>query len=140
MPDTLHAAIQMNLGFEIKSRYRHQYRVLSELALATIPDGTTPDVVIYPNFDLDYANRTARRADPPLVSIEIQSPSQSLEFMVEKTMIYFSFGVKSCWIVLPSIKAIMVYTEPGRYQFFHDEDILTDLNTGVELSLVDVFA
>ena len=140
MPDTLHAAIQMNLGFEIKTRYRDQFRVLSEVALATLPDGTTPDVVVYPNFKLDYVHRSSKRTDAPLVSIEIQSPSQSLEFMVDKTAVYFDFGVKSCWVVLPSIKAIMVYTEPGRYLFFHDEDTLTDPNVGIELPLISVFA
>jgi len=60
--------------------------------------------------------------------------------MVAKTVRYFDFGVKSCWIVLPSIKAIMVYTEPDRYVFFHHEDTLTDPNTGIELPLAAVFA
>lgn len=43
---------------------------------------------------LDYDHRTAKRSDPPLVCIEIQSPSQSTEEMVDKTAVYFRFGVK----------------------------------------------
>jgi hypothetical protein len=34
----------------------------------------------------------------------------------------------------------MVYTEPGRHQFFHDENLLIDPNAGIELPLADVFA
>jgi Uma2 family endonuclease len=96
MPDTIHAAIQSNLLFERKLRYRDAYRSLSELSLATLPEGTTPDVAVYPAFALDYEHRTAKRTDPPLLCIEIQSPSQSAEEMVNKTNLYFGFGVRSC--------------------------------------------
>ena len=140
MPDTIHAAIQSNLSFELKLRYRQTLRILSELSLATQPDGTTPDLAIYPLFALDYEHRTAKRTDAPLVCIEIQSPSQSLEQMVDKTLIYFDFGVKSCWVVLPSIQAIMVYDRPGHYQFFHHEDTLVDSPMNIELPLASVFA
>ncbi len=66
VPDTIHAAIQSNLGFELKLNYRDTYRTLSELSLATIPDGTTPDLAIYPAFTLDYKHRKAKRTDAPL--------------------------------------------------------------------------
>lgn len=139
MPDTIHAAIQMNLGVEIIVRYRHSYRVLSELSLATIPDGTTPDIAIYPAFSLDYAHRTAKRSDAPLACIEIQSPSQSNEEMVDKTGIYFDFGVKSCWIVVPAMKGIFVYDRPGHYTYFHGDDTLHDPTLTIEIPLSTVF-
>ena len=100
-PDTIHAAVQINLAVELVTRYRQQYRILSELALATSPIGTTPDLVMYPNFSLDFDNRPARNPNPPLLGIEIQSPSQSTDEMVGKAEIYFQFGVKSCWLVVP---------------------------------------
>lgn len=139
MPDTIHAAIQMNLGAELLIRYRKQYRILSEMSLATVPDGTTPDVAVYPAFTLDYDHRTARRADPPLACIEIQSPSQSNEEMVNKTGIYFAFGVKSCWIVVPAMRGIFVYDQPGHYTFFHGDDILHDTLLGIDLPLTAIF-
>lgn len=139
MPDTIHAAIQLNLGSELRTRYRGTYRVLSELSLATVPDGTTPDLALYPAFTLDYEHRTAKRSDAPLACVEIQSPSQSAEEMVDKTNIYFNFGVRSCWIVVPAVKGIFVYDRPGHYEFFHGDDTLRDPNLTVELPLALIF-
>ncbi len=139
MPDTIHAAIQSNLLFELKLRYRDAFRSLSELSLATLPEGTTPDVAVYPAFPLDYENRTAKRTDPPLLCIEIQSPSQAIEEMVDKTNVYFGFGVRSCWIVVPAVKGVFVYDRPGHYQFFHGDDALQDPNLNIALPLSAVF-
>lgn len=140
MPDTIHGSVQINIAAELVIRYRSSYRIMSEVSLATQPDGTTPDVLVYPKFDLDFHNRPAKRTDAPLLTIEIQSPSQSLELMVDKTAIYFHFGVKSCWIVLPSIKAVMVYSSPDHYQFFHDKELVTDTTLGIELPIESIFA
>jgi hypothetical protein len=54
MPNLIHGIIQANLSFEFKSRYRNQFHIASEVALATLPIGTTPDLVLYPLFELDY--------------------------------------------------------------------------------------
>ncbi len=140
MPDTIHGAVQANLLAELAVRYRQQFRFLSELSLATLPDGTTPDIAIYPYFALDYENRKAKRTDAPLICIEIQSPSQSNEEMVDKSVVYFDFGVRSCWIVVPAVRGVFVYDRPGHYQFFHDDETLTDPIIGVELSLPAIFA
>ena len=141
MPNAIHGSIQANLSFELKLRYRATHRIMSETSLATQPEGTTPDVLIYPDsIKLDYDNEPAKRADPPLTCIEIQSPSQSNEEMVAKTHVYFQFGVKSCWVVLPVLRAVMVFDRPGHYHFFHHDDTLIDQATGFELPLATVFA
>jgi len=105
VPDAKHAAVQMTLGAELVVRYRQQYRVYSELSLDTQPKGTTPDLAIYPMVAVDFqAPVPARRADPPLCCIEIQSASQGTEEMIEKVKTYFAFGVKSCWLVQPLLQ------------------------------------
>ncbi|GAA4406486.1 hypothetical protein GCM10023187_25980 [Nibrella viscosa] len=140
MPNTTHSIIQSNLIVALKNLYKQQYRILSELTLDTPPNGSTPDVVIYPYFDADFTiEYPARRSDPPLVTIEIQSPSQSLDEMIDKANIYFEFGVKSCWIVQPRIKAIFVFDQPNHYHFFHYDDILRDPNLNIELPLSTIF-
>ena len=140
MPNLIHGLIQGNIVFELKARYRTDYHIASEVSLATVPDGTTPDVVVYPKFAISYENEPAKRSDAPLVCIEIQSPSQSNEDMVSKTHIYFQFGVKSCWVVLPSLRAVMVFDRPGHYVFFYEDDTLRDPNLGFELPLAAIFA
>lgn len=139
MPNLVHGLIQANLVFELKTRYRSEYHIASEVSLATLPDGSTPDVVVYPNFVLDYQNQPAKRSDAPLVCIEIQSPSQSNEEMVAKTQLYFQFGVKSCWIVLPSLRAVMVFDRLGHYVFFYEDDTLRDPTVNFEIPLTAIF-
>lgn len=140
MPNTPHSIIQSNLVFELKSQYRRQYRAMSELTLNTLPNGSTPDVAVYPYFEVDFsAEYPAKRSDAPLICIEIQSPSQSLDEMVDKVNIYFEFGVTSCWVVQPRIKAIIVFDRPNHYHFFHYDDTLRDPNLGIELSLPLIF-
>ena len=96
IPNLIHGIIQVNLVFELKIRYRAEFHVANEVSLATRPDGTTPDAVVYPAFKLDYEHEPAKRTDAPLTCIGIQSPSQSNEEMVARTHIYFQFGAKSC--------------------------------------------
>ncbi|QHV94495.1 Uma2 family endonuclease [Spirosoma endbachense] len=140
MPNLIHGAIQANLVSELKMRYRHEYRIASETSLATQPDSTTPDVVVYPVIPLNYQNEPARRTDPPLLCIEIQAPSQSNEEMINKTHIYFQFGVKSCWIVLPGLRAVMIFDRPGHYVFFYEDATLSDPNIGFEFPLTAICA
>lgn len=140
MPNLTHGSIQANLVFELKSTYRHLYRIASEVALATQPDGSTPDVLLYPLMPLGFGDEPAKRTDAPLLCIEIQSPSQSMEQMVDKVAVYFSFNVRSCWIVTPAVKGVFVYDGPGHYQFFHDMETLSDPTLNIELNLTAVFA
>jgi len=139
MPTLLHGAIQFNIGFEIKSHYPNQFRIASEVTLATKPDGSTPDVVLYPASALDYKHDPSRRTDAPLLVVEIQSASQSTKDMVTKLEPYFYLGVQSCWIVIPDIRAILVYDSPFHYTFFHENDTLKDTVLNIELSLASVF-
>ncbi len=46
LPNLTHGVIQANIIFKLKVRYRLDYRIASEVSLATLPDETTPDVVV----------------------------------------------------------------------------------------------
>lgn len=140
MPTLIHGAIQFNIGFEIKSNYPNQFRIASEVTLATKPDGSTPDLVLYPAGALDFKNDPSKRTDPPLLTIEIQSASQSTKDMVAKLEPYFYFGVKSCWIVVPDLQAVLVYDSPFHYTFFHGNETLRDAVLNLELSVAAIFA
>jgi len=139
MPTLIHGAIQANLVFEIRVKYPNQFRVASEVLLATQPDGSTPDVILYPFENLDFQNDPSRRQDAPLLSIEIQSGSQSTKDMTSKLEPYFSFGIKSCWIVIPELKAVIVYDSPYHYNFFNEKDIVKDSVIGIEILVEKIF-
>ena len=139
MPTLIHGAIQANLTIQIAINYPNQFRIASEVTLNTKPDGSTPDLVLYPAGALDFKNDPARRTDPPLLSIEIQSPSQSTKDMTQKLEPYFSFGIKSCWIIVPEFKAIFVYDNPYHYDFFYETTLLKDSVLGIELDVSKLF-
>jgi Uma2 family endonuclease len=139
MPTLIHGAIQANLGFELQLNYRNKFRFASEVTLDTKPLGSTPDLIAYPHQALDFKNDPSRREDAPLLAIEIQSASQSTNDMVEKLEPYFFFGIKSCWIVIPSLKAVLVFDSPYHYTFFHDTEILKDVVLNIEIDLKSIF-
>lgn len=138
MPNLTHGAIQANLIIQIAFATNSQYRIASEVALATLPDGTTPDIVVYPQRALNFVNETAKQTAPPLLTVEIQSPSQSNDFMIDKASQYFAFGVQSCWIVFPALKGVAVYSDPEQYAFFHDAQLI-DAKLQIEIDLKKVF-
>ena len=140
MPTLTHGAIQMNLGFELKLNYGASYRIASEVALATVPEGTTPDIVMYPARPLNFAHEPARQTDAPLLAVEFDSPPQTTAQTVDKTLRYFAFGVRSCWVVFPALRGVAVYSAPGVFHFFHGDEILNDPNLNIEIDLKKIFA
>jgi Uma2 family endonuclease len=141
MPDFKHSIVQTNLLFRLGLLYNNYFSILPELNI-TMPTGrdAVPDVCIYPKMDIDFSNDIESMAEMPLTIIEIISPPQTEEKLVSNSKRYFDAGVKSCWIVLPSMKAIYVYSQIGKYQFFNDEMTLIDKLTGIELPLNEVFS
>ncbi len=140
MPTLLHGAIQANLIVQIAINYTSRFRVASEVSLATTPNSFTPDVVLYPFENLDFQNDPSRRQDAPLLSIEIQSASQSSKDMTSKLEPYFNFGIKSCWIVVPDFQGVFVYDSPNHYEFFHEDQIVQDRVMNIEIPISKIFA
>ncbi len=140
MPSTLHSLVQGNLIFLLKSNHSSEYLVFPELSLTSV-DGKplVPDIAIYPKFEVDWQNDVVRREDTPIATIEILSPKQNLSDLNAKARRYFEMGVTSCWIVLPSMEAIAVNHQPGKYRFFSGDETLVDEKISVELPLTEVF-
>jgi Uma2 family endonuclease len=138
-PTFLHGAIQANLSFELGIKYSNQFRIANEVTLGTSPTNYIPDIILYPYKKLDFKNDPPIRTDAPLLSIEIQSASQSTKDMTSKLEPYFSFGIKSCWIVVPELQAVIVYDSPYHYNFFHENETVKDSVIGIEISVENIF-
>jgi Uma2 family endonuclease len=139
MPSVNHSIVQANTIFELQTRYRKQFRLLSEINVEVAGRILVPDVAIFPNMVADMANDQQVALTTPLTTIEILSPSQALDDLIDKASAYFAAGVKSCWIVLPKMYGVAVYSAPGEYKFFHNDQTLTDPATGIELPLGPLF-
>ncbi len=140
MPSLNHSIVQLNLGAELRARYKGRYRVASELSLDLSDWSSVPDICLYPFRALDLQNDQIAVSEPPLCTIEIISPSQSLNELVYKAREYFQHGVQSCWIVLLPLGNIYVFSSPEDYEIFRATETLHDVKMDIAIPLGEVFA
>jgi Uma2 family endonuclease len=140
MPSKLHGHVQLKLGTVLDNSYSDRFSLFSELSLDLNQWDSVPDISIFPKMELDYSKDEIKVTEPPLCAIEILSPSQSMQELISKARKYFSYGVKSCWLVIPSLKNIYVFSSPNDYQIFRDTQTLHDPVIDVRLELAKVFS
>ena len=140
MPNIVHGAIQAEISFLLKLHYREKYVLASEVTLDTKPSHSIPDFCIFPKKELDWETTEAKEKEAPITTIEIISPSQSLDEMAKKIwQSYFPMGVQSAWIVMPPpLKTICILT-PDKQRLFFESGTLKDPATGIELDVEKVF-
>jgi Uma2 family endonuclease len=137
VPSYNHGAVQVSLGAEL-ARNR-DFRVLSELTLDINGKPYTPDLSVYPRTPLDLRRDTSRRADPPLLVVEIFSPQQGTQEVMDKVEAYFAHGVKSCWVVSPPLHTIQILTADGKETVL-SSGLAKDPETGLQADLSAVFS
>jgi len=139
IPNRIHGTIQSQL-FELRLNYRDKFDIADEVSLDVKP-GATPDLCIFEKKILDWKTTNAKESDMPITTVEIVSPSQSMDEMAKKVWdSYFPAGIKSAWIVIPPpFKAIYVLTPDGKQKIF-DSGMLKYAVTGIEVDTEKVFA
>jgi Uma2 family endonuclease len=133
-----HSKIIHRLSVEL-DKYDAEYEILPELELELSAGKCKPDICIYPNLNDDWENDIIFYDKPPLIAIEIQSPKQATTDLTDKmNKIYFPSGVKSVWIVVPSLQLINIRTSDGRkFTFF--EGIVKDPTAPIEVNFSKIF-
>ncbi|MER3554048.1 MAG: Uma2 family endonuclease [Meiothermus sp.] len=139
IPSQLHSRVQSKLMIVLGGQYQNQYDFLSELSLELSDWESVPDIAIYPKMEFDHAQNEIKMTTAPLGAIEILSSPQSLPELVSEARKYFDGGVKSCWLVLPTLKNIYVFSAPETYQIFKAGETLSDPVLGLSLELAQVF-
>ncbi|MEM9886318.1 MAG: Uma2 family endonuclease [Bacteroidota bacterium] len=138
LPNLVRGLIQANLNHAFQLKYREVYMFPNELSLATIP-GSTPDICIYPKRMVSSRDVNAKESETPITTVEIQSPSQSIDELISKAWnLYFPMGVKSAWIVIPALKAVQVLL-PDERKILFTTGIVKDPATEVEIELDAIF-
>jgi Uma2 family endonuclease len=140
MPSKLHARIQTRITVYLTNHYLEQYEAFTELTLDTPGEKSTPDICLYPLEEVNFFHDEIKRKDPPLATIEIISPSQTLQTLIDKTADYFSFGVKSCWIVLPSLQSVYVFKAPFSHEVFSLGEEIRDPNLDIRIPMDVIFS
>ncbi|HMQ50436.1 MAG TPA: Uma2 family endonuclease [Saprospiraceae bacterium] len=138
MPNRIHGVIQTEISALLKAKYSDTYQIPSEVTLDTVP-AFTPDICIFPKKQLSWKDMEAREKEMPITTIEILSPSQTIDELIRKAFeVYFPAGVQSAWVVIPPIKTITIIS-PDEQQHTFSQGEAIDPITGVQVSLEKVF-
>lgn len=139
MPSILHALLQKRLVVFLENFYGTIFEILPEISQSITDKKTVPDISIYEKFEIDWSSSITSFDKIPLLNIEILSPEQTLTSLEIKVRSYFEAGVKSSWIVFPTMKAIAIYLPSGKYKFFEEDEVLQDTTVGIEIPLKEIF-
>lgn len=140
-----HSAIQVNVAFLLKRL--GAYSVYTELSLDVsrldrqkfqVKDEIKPDVCIYPKRSLSRPFDILRMSEMPLLAIEILSPKQGTQDILEKFAVYFALGVQSCWLIDPITAIVAVYSALDQHKIFTANEVIDD-TVGVRVPFAEIF-
>ncbi len=140
-----HSLVQGNLAHVIR-KYSNMSAFIelsldtSKLDRAQFPDVNnelTPDVCAYPRSSIIDLDILVMREMPELV-IEVISPRQGAHGIVRKFQAYFALGIRSCWLVDPTIAAVRVYHNNSNSQTFSAGD-LVDSVINIKFPIAEIF-
>ncbi len=131
----IHSAIQANLVYEL--RRLTEYRIYTELSIVIDGVEYKPDVCAYPYRELDKKHDIIKMEELPVAAIEIVSPMQVVQKVVEKIDIYMAAGIPSCWMVVPYPTTVTVYNANAEKIFI--EGNIVDSTIDIELPITQIF-
>jgi Uma2 family endonuclease len=139
MPSKNHSIIQRNLTVCLLKYYGEIYEIMPEISLELNDWESTPDIAIFPKMEIDFLEDEIRLVESPMGIIEILSPTQTFTELIQKINKYFKNGVKSCWLVIPLVKNIYVFTSITEYKIFNFQDLLKDEILNIEIPVNEIF-
>ncbi len=119
-------------------KYHKQYNICSQLSLNLNGWGSIPDICLFPKTESDWVNDEIEVTVPPILVIEILSPTQGMKELTDKFKNYFKNGVQSCWLVMPLLKTVMVVDLKNK-QYIFTNGIIKDAVLNIEVELGEIF-
>ncbi|MCB1191293.1 MAG: Uma2 family endonuclease [Leptospiraceae bacterium] len=120
---------------------------LTQFGLKT-KDEFKPDICVY-KVPSEMKQINPKRADRDIIkvstmpdlAIEILSPNQSVNMLLRKFDALFALGVKSCWLVMPVLEEIRIFSQPHAYKIFdlqRDTEVIDEV-MGIRQSIQEIF-
>jgi len=134
MPSLKHSLVQTNIAGTLFSDERFTTFIELSLDATSIDlnqfgfkarDELIPDISIYfepPPIDDKPGNDVVRVSQMPDLAIEVLSPSQTINELLKKINAYFALSIKSCWLVMPSLEEVRVFSQLQCYKNFDIND------------------
>lgn len=99
----------------------------------------TPDLTVYHRKPADFRHDNIRITEPPLVAVEIFSPTQGDQDVLDKVDAYLKSGVKTCCVVNPALRTITIYSADGVQKTYTEGEVV-DPAIGLTANLDAVFS
>jgi len=128
--------VATELSIDISQQDISRYRL-------DVKDELKPDICAYiePPIVPDTEDDIIKVSKMPDLVIEILSPRQAISYLIRKIKAYFELGVKSCWLVIPSLFEVRVFSQPHSLEIFdiqRNADIIDDV-MDIRLPIQKVF-
>lgn len=100
-----------------------------------------PDVFFIRKERLPDFDFTKPFPGAPDLAIEVVSPSEDEETILDKLESYFTYGSEQVWVLYPAHKAVYQYFDLKTVKIYRDDDVLTaeSLFPGLEIQVSDFF-
>jgi Uma2 family endonuclease len=83
------------------------------------------DVALFSNSTLDQVSEDSPYVTgPPIVAVEILSPSDHIESVESKIQGYLDCGVRQVWVISPRMKNIVIHTSDGEPRIYSKEAVI----------------
>ncbi|HMO66412.1 MAG TPA: Uma2 family endonuclease [Verrucomicrobiota bacterium] len=140
MPSRNQSRAAQNLAVAL-APYRDRFEAFHQLSLNLDGWESIPDLCLYPAGILprDWADDEDVVTRPPALVIEILSPKQNLQPLLDKVRTYHSHGAKSCWVVVPGTETVSVFPANGGSRSFSEGDVV-DAVLDLRVPFAAVFA
>ena len=129
-----HSKSLINVGTELKTWLRLQPSPRGDVLggeagvrLRVDPEVVVGIDVVYISHEvlLHQADTTKLVDGIPVLAVEILSPSDTIDNIVEKIRTYLEFGVQLVWIVDPYNQTVTVYSRGDKPRLFNVDDVLS---------------
>ena len=132
-----HGYIQVNLAVALHKL--NKYSIVSAVTVEIDDKSYIPDILIYPKRPIDLVHDVIQMTEMPLLAIEILSPTQGTKEIADKFELYFNAGIQSCWLVVPLIASITVYSSITQANTFSNAEVADEV-LDIRIPLPGIFA
>lgn len=137
-PGKTHQRILLNLSIAFRRTLDNGCTVYPEIELLLDDNILVPDISILCNDDTPKATRHQK---PPLIVIEIVSPSSSSRDHITKRYKYESLGIKEYWIVSPEEKCVTVlYFAANTHEMYCSGQVKSVIMPEIQIDTTEIFA
>ena len=137
-----HSYITSNLSGILRAC--KDYTTLIELSIEIQNKEFVPDIALYSKRKMKRSGMPPsediiRMTEMPLLAVEILSPKQSSQDVLEKIKVYFENNIKSCWFVVPATRTTTVYKSFEDFVTYTETMQFTDENLGLNVNVAEIF-